>query len=145
MIDHENAEAQAHQYCGLGLLLLPRAGNQGANDLLVIENAGNLICRASYDLGENLRVVICSVAEGAEKPIKYRVMFHEANVVLLNKIDLAATSGVDLGELEKNVWEVNPKAAVFAVSCKTGAGLDGWLAWLRDAIESRNIATAARA
>jgi hydrogenase nickel incorporation protein HypB len=114
-------------------------------DLLVIENVGNLICPASYDLGESLRVVICSVAEGAEKPKKYPVMFHKANVVLLNKTDLAAASGVDLRELETNVREVNPKAAVFAVSCKTGVGIDGWLAWLRDAIESRKMATAARA
>jgi hydrogenase nickel incorporation protein HypB len=113
-------------------------------DLLVIENVGNLICPASYDLGESLRVVICSVAEGAEKPKKYPVMFHKADVVLLNKTDLATASGVDLRELETNVREVNPKATVFAVSCKTGAGLDAWVAWLRDAIASRSIAAAAR-
>jgi len=113
-------------------------------DLLVIENVGNLICPASYDLGESLRVVICSVAEGAEKPKKYPVMFHKADVVLLNKTDLAAASGVDLRELETNVREVNPKATVFAVSCKSGAGLDNWLAWLRGAIESCTTADVAR-
>jgi hydrogenase nickel incorporation protein HypB len=113
-------------------------------DLLVIENVGNLICPASYDLGESLRVVICSVAEGAEKPKKYPVMFHKADVVLLNKTDLATASGVDLRELETNVREVNPKATVVAVSCKTGAGLDAWVAWLRDAIASRSIAAAPR-
>src|SRR5208283_2985638 len=113
-------------------------------DLLVIENVGNLICPASYDLGESLRVVICCVAEGAEKPKKYAVMFHKADVVLLNKTDLAAASGVDLRELEKNVREVNAKATVFAVSCKTGLGLDAWVAWLRDAIASRRIAEGAR-
>jgi len=113
-------------------------------DLLVIENVGNLICPASYDLGESLRVVICCVAEGAEKPKKYPVMFHRADVVLLNKTDLAEASGVDLRELETNVREVNPKAMVFAVSCKTGVGLDAWLAWLGDAIASRSIAAAAR-
>jgi hydrogenase nickel incorporation protein HypB len=113
-------------------------------DLLVIENVGNLICPASYDLGESLRVVICSVAEGAEKPKKYPVMFHKADVVLMNKTDLAAASGVDLRELETNVREVNPKTTVFAVSCKTGVGLDAWLAWLADAIASRSIAAAAR-
>jgi len=111
-------------------------------DLLVIENVGNLICPASYDLGESLRVVICSVAEGAEKPKKYPVMFHKADVVLLNKTDLATASGVDLRELETNVREVNLKATVFAVSCKTGVGLDAWVAWLRDAIASRCIAAA---
>jgi hydrogenase nickel incorporation protein HypB len=113
-------------------------------DLLVIENVGNLICPASYDLGESLRVVICSVAEGAEKPKKYPVMFHKADVVLLNKTDLATASGVNLRELETNVREVNPKATVVAVSCKTGAGLDAWVAWLRDAIASRSIAAAPR-
>ena len=106
-------------------------------DLLVIENVGNLICPASYDLGETLRVVICSVAEGPEKPKKYPVMFHRANVVLLNKTDLASASGVDLQELETNVREVNPNATVFPVSCKTGAGLDMWLEWLRQAIMTR--------
>src|SRR5271157_3290635 len=106
-------------------------------DLLVIENVGNLICPASYDLGESLRVVICSVAEGPEKPKKYPVMFHRANVVLLNKTDLASASGVDLQELETNVREVNPNATVFPVSCKTGAGLDMWLEWLRQAIMTR--------
>jgi len=108
-------------------------------DLLVIENVGNLICPASYDLGENLRVVICSAAEGAEKPKKYPVMFHKANVVLLNKTDLAAASGVDLRELEKNVREVNPGATVFPLSCKTGAGLEMWLEWLRQAVLARPL------
>ena len=113
-------------------------------ELLVIENVGNLICPASYDLGESLRVVICSVAEGAEKPKKYPVMFHKADVVIVNKSDLDTASGVDLRELETNVREVNPKAIVFAVSCKTGAGLDAWFAWLQDVIASRRIGAAAR-
>jgi hydrogenase nickel incorporation protein HypB len=113
-------------------------------DLLVIENVGNLICPASYDLGESIRVVLCSVAEGAEKPKKYPVMFHKAGVVLLNKTDLAAASGVDLRELRTNVREVNPKAAIFELSCRTGVGLDAWVGWLEDAIESRSVAAIAR-
>ena len=111
-------------------------------DLLFIENVGNLICPASYDLGETLRVVVCSVAEGAEKPKKYPVMFHKTNVVLLNKTDLAAPSGAELEELEKNVREVNPRATVFPVSCKTGAGLEMWFEWLRQAIITRGILAA---
>jgi hydrogenase nickel incorporation protein HypB len=110
-------------------------------DLLVIENVGNLICPASYDLGEHLRIVICSVAEGVEKPKKYPVMFNKADVVLLNKADLAGASGVDLIELETNVRQVNPMAEVFTISCKTGAGLESWVAWLRNAIASRTAAT----
>jgi hydrogenase nickel incorporation protein HypB len=113
-------------------------------DLLVIENVGNLTCPASYDLGESVRVVICSAAEGADKPKKYPVMFHKADVVLLNKTDLAAASGVDLQELETNVNEVNPTATVLPVSCKTGVGIDSWIAWLCDALASRGSAAEAR-
>lgn len=102
--------------------------------LLIIENVGNLICPASYDLGERFRVVLCSVAEGAEKPKKYPVMFNKADVVILNKADLAAASGVDLKELERNVREVNPGAKVFTLSCRTGIGFDSWFDWLAGAI-----------
>jgi hydrogenase nickel incorporation protein HypB len=108
-----------------------------ALDLLLIENVGNLICPASYDLGEDFRVVIASASEGAEKPKKYPVMFNKSDVVLLNKADLAAMSGVDLSELEGNVRDVNPKALIFRVSCRTGDGLDLWINWLRHAVASR--------
>jgi hydrogenase nickel incorporation protein HypB len=112
-------------------------------DLLVIENVGNLICPASFDLGESLRVVVCSVAEGPEKPKKYPVMFNKAQVVLINKIDLAEASGADLRELTKNVREVNPQATIFALSSKTGEGLDAWTNWLKQAIEVRALAAMA--
>ena len=104
-------------------------------DLLVIENVGNLICPASFDLGESLRVVICSVAEGPEKPKKYPVMFNKANVVLINKIDLAEASGVDLKELTANVREVNPRATIFALSSRTGEGMTAWTNWLQQAVK----------
>jgi len=128
--------------CHLDARMIARALTEFSTqdfDLIFIENVGNLICPASYDLGENLRVVICSLAEGAEKPKKYPVMFHKADVVLLNKMDLATASGVDPGELEKNVREVSPKATVFPVSCKTGEGLDMWREWLRQAIIARAL------
>ena len=114
-------------------------------DLLVIENVGNLICPASFDLGESLRVVVCSVAEGPEKPKKYPVMFYKADVVLVNKIDLAEASGADLRELTKNVREVNPQATIFALSSKTGEGLDAWTNWLKQAVEVRALAAMASA
>ncbi len=128
--------------CHLDARMIARALTEFSTqdfDLIFIENVGNLICPASYDLGENLRVVICSLAEGAEKPKKYPVMFHKADVVLLNKMDLATASGVDPRELEKNVREVSPKATVFPVSCKTGEGLDMWREWLRQAIIARAL------
>jgi hydrogenase nickel incorporation protein HypB len=109
-------------------------------DLLVIENVGNLICPASFDLGERLRVVICSVAEGPEKPKKYPVMFNKANVVLINKIDLAEASGVDVEELLTNVREVNPHATIFALSSRTGEGMPAWTDWLQQAVATRSSA-----
>jgi hydrogenase nickel incorporation protein HypB len=114
-------------------------------DLLVIENVGNLICPASFDLGESLRVVVCSVAEGPEKPKKYPVMFNKANVVLINKIDLATASGVDVKELAANVQEVSPHAVIFELSSRTGEGLDGWTKWLQHAVEVHAAASLASA
>jgi len=103
-------------------------------DLLVIENVGNLICPASFDLGEGLRVVVCSVAEGPEKPRKYPVMFNKAEVVLINKIDLAEASGVDVKELMANVRAVNPNATIFALSSRTGEGMAAWTDWLQQSV-----------
>jgi hydrogenase nickel incorporation protein HypB len=104
-------------------------------DLLIIENVGNLICPASFDLGEGLRVVVCSVAEGPEKPRKYPVMFNKADVVLINKIDTANAS--DLVELASSVRQVNPRADIFALSARTGEGLTAWTKWLQRAIDVR--------
>jgi hydrogenase nickel incorporation protein HypB len=109
-------------------------------DVLVIENVGNLICPASFDLGEGLRIVLCSVAEGADKPKKYPVMFHKADVILVNKTDLAEASGVDLTELKDNVRQVNPTAAIIALSCRTGDGVEVWFEWLQHAVETRRVA-----
>lgn len=100
-------------------------------DLLVIENVGNLVCPAEFDLGEGARVMVYSTVEGAEKPKKYPVMFHAAEVVLLNKVDLLPYAGVSLEELARNVREVNPRAEIFPVSCRTGEGIEEWVDWLR--------------
>jgi hydrogenase nickel incorporation protein HypB len=114
-------------------------------DLLFIENVGNLICPPSYYLGEDLRVVICSVVEGADKPKKYPVMFNKADVVVLNKTDLIEYSGADLQTLTTNVREVSPLARIFALSCRTGQGMEGWLDWLRQAIAGRASVASAKA
>jgi hydrogenase nickel incorporation protein HypB len=103
----------------------------GGLDLLVIENVGNLVCPAEFDLGEGVRVMVYSTVEGADKPKKYPVMFHAAEVVLLNKVDLLPYAGVSLEELTRNVREVNPRAEIFPVSCRTGEGIEAWVAWLR--------------
>jgi hydrogenase nickel incorporation protein HypB len=103
-------------------------------DVLFIENVGNLVCPAEFALGEDLKIMVYSTVEGAEKPKKYPLMFHEAEAVILNKIDLLPYSGVSLEELTRNVREVNPWAPIFPVSCRTGEGLGNWINWLRTQI-----------
>jgi hydrogenase nickel incorporation protein HypB len=100
-------------------------------DVLFIENVGNLVCPAEFELGEDLKIMVFSTVEGAEKPKKYPLMFHEAEAVILNKIDLLPYSGVSLDELMRNVREVNPWAPIFPVSCRTGEGVTDWVDWLR--------------
>ena len=99
-------------------------------DLLVIENVGNLVCPASYDLGEDLRVVLLSVTEGEDKPLKYPPMFQSADVVIVSKIDLASACDYDRQTALVNLRRVAPKAQVFETSAKTGEGMDAWLSFL---------------
>jgi len=100
-------------------------------DLLFIENVGNLICPAAWDLGTAASVVVASVPEGHDKPYKYPGMFAAADVVLLNKADLLAYFDFDLAFFERGLRMVNPQAPLFVVSCRNGEGLEAWVAWLR--------------
>ena len=99
-------------------------------DLLFIENVGNLVCPAEFDLGADLAVVVASAPEGHDKPYKYPGMFAAADVVLLNKADVAPVFDFDLDFFRRGVQMVNPNAPLFVASCKTGAGMDDWVAWL---------------
>ncbi len=99
-------------------------------DVLFIENVGNLVCPAEFNLGEDLRAMVYSAVEGVDKPKKYPLMFYKADAVLLNKIDLIPYAGVELGELRSNVFEVNPRATIFPISCRSGEGLEAWTEWL---------------
>ena len=108
-------------------LLQPAAGT-----LLVIENVGNLVCPALFDLGESARVVIFSVTEGEDKPLKYPHMFSRADVLLLSKIDLLPHLRVDLALMIDNALRVNPRLKIFPLSAYSGEGLDAWYGWLRD-------------
>jgi hydrogenase nickel incorporation protein HypB len=99
-------------------------------DFLVIENIGNLICPATFDLGEHARAVVFSVTEGDDKPLKYPKIFADADLVVVNKIDLVDHTDCDLSRIEKNIAEVNPKAKPLFTSARTGEGLDTWLDWL---------------
>lgn len=111
--------------------------------LLFIENVGNLVCPAEFNLGEDLKVMVFSTVEGAEKPKKYPLMFHEADAVILNKIDLLPYAGVSMEELTRNVEEVNPTAPIFPISCRTGEGVAAWVEWLCSRIDKPAIAKAA--
>jgi hydrogenase nickel incorporation protein HypB len=99
-------------------------------DLLFIENVGNLVCPAVYDLGQAANVVALSVTEGEDKPLKYPVMFRKADLVLLTKIDLLPYLDLDVGALRDALARTMPGAALLPVSAKTGEGIDAWLAWL---------------
>ncbi len=102
--------------------------------LLVIENVGNLVCPAVYDLGESARVVLLSVTEGEDKPLKYPVMFRSAQVVVVNKMDIAEAAGFDHETALHNIRRAAPGAVVFEVSAKTGQGMDAWYRYLEQAL-----------
>jgi len=95
-------------------------------DLLIIENVGNLVCPASFDLGEAVRVVLHSVTEGEDKPLKYPPMFHSADVVIVTKTDMTAAAGFDRELALKNIRQASPRAKIFELSARTGEGIQAW-------------------
>jgi hydrogenase nickel incorporation protein HypB len=112
-------------------------------DLLVIENVGNLVCPAEFKVGEDVRVMVSSVTEGEDKPLKYPLMFRTCDLVLVNKIDLLDHLDYDLDQFLYNVDQVNPGARRMLVSARTGEGIDAWRGWLADvAARSREEALA---
>jgi hydrogenase nickel incorporation protein HypB len=108
-----------------------------AIDVLFIENIGNLICPAEYELGEHKRVIVLSLTEGEDKPTKYPVAFRNADILLVNKIDLLAHLDLDLELLLANSKKINPNMQVHKISAKTGTGMDSWLEWMRKEVRSR--------
>jgi hydrogenase nickel incorporation protein HypB len=107
-------------------------------DFLFIENVGNLVCPASYDLGEDLRLVLLSVTEGEDKPLKYPTIFNTADVAIITKADLAAAVEFDAAAAEANIQRVRPGMQTMTVSTKTGAGISEWLAFLMATAGGRN-------
>ena len=99
-------------------------------DLLIVENIGNLVCPAEFDMGENLRIVVLSVTEGEDKPLKYPLMFRVCHAALLNKIDLLPYLDYDREAAVQNILKVNPQMPVFEISAKTEDGFDSWIEWL---------------
>jgi hydrogenase nickel incorporation protein HypB len=106
-------------------------------DLVLIENVGNLVCPAEFDVGEHARAMVFSVTEGEEKPLKYPVMFRSADVVLINKVDLLPHLDFDLDAFVDNLRAVNPSVLTLQVSARTGEGLDRWVDWLTAQVAER--------
>lgn len=113
--------------------------NLSNHGLLFIENVGNLVCPSAFDLGEAHKVVILSVTEGEDKPIKYPDMFRAADLMILNKIDLLPHLDFDSEQCIRYAKQVNPKLKVLSLSAKTGEGLDNWLKWLKAELELQCI------
>lgn len=106
-------------------------------DLVFLENVGNLVCPAEFEVGADLRVMILSVPEGDDKPLKYPLMFRISDCLLVNKIDTAEVFDFDLEQCKENVAPLNEGIMIIPISAKTGEGIDEWITWLREEIESR--------
>jgi len=106
-------------------------------EMLMIENVGNLVCPASFDLGEDFKVSLLSVTEGEDKPLKYPQMFRASEIMLINKIDLLPYVRFDVARCREYAERVHPGIKVFEVSCYSGEGLDQWYAWLKEQVAGK--------
>lgn len=132
--------------CHLDARMIERAlsdWNLNEVDLLLIENVGNLVCPSSYDLGETAKLVILSVTEGDDKPLKYPSIFFKSQLMILNKIDLLPHVRFDIDAAEQNARQIHGSMEILRVSCQTREGLDGWFAWLRRMREISPVSAAA--
>ena len=107
-----------------------------ATDLMIIENVGNLVCPVEFDLGEHMKVAVLSVTEGDDKPSKYPQLFSAAGVLIVNKIDLLPYVDCDLDRIHDTCRRLNPGIEIFDLSCRTGQGVDQWVAWLENWVKS---------
>ncbi len=105
-------------------------------DLVIIENVGNLVCPAEFDTGAHKNVMILSVPEGDDKPLKYPLMFSVCDLLLVNKIDYLSLSDFDMAALRRRALSLNPRITILEVSCKTGAGIKGWIDWLKSEVKA---------
>jgi hydrogenase nickel incorporation protein HypB len=126
--------------CHLAAHVIEKAADDiglDAVELLIIENVGNLVCPAEFDIGEDVRVVILSVTEGEDKPVKYPTMFRLCDAVLLNKIDLLPYLDYDKAKAVGFIHQVHPGVPVFEISARTADGMDAWIDWLKAKIGSK--------
>jgi len=108
--------------------------NLDALDLVIVENIGNLVCPAEFDTGARRNVMILSVPEGDDKPLKYPLMFTVCDALVVNKIDYLAVADFDTTLLKERVLKLNPNIRIFEVSCKTGEGIPAWVDWLKEGV-----------
>ncbi len=99
-------------------------------DMLIIENVGNLVCPAEFKVGEDMKMMVLSITEGHDKPLKYPLMFRESSALVLNKIDLLPYMNTDMNKVRNDSMALNPKLKIFEVSCASGAGIETWATWL---------------
>jgi hydrogenase nickel incorporation protein HypB len=109
-------------------------------DLLIIENVGNLVCPADFNLGEHEKVMILSVTEGDDKPAKYPLMFQITSVLLVNKVDLLPYIDCDMEKIRERARQLNAGQEIFEISCRTGEGIDSWLSWVERKVEEKRHA-----
>ncbi len=114
-----------------------RGGLEGLDldgiNVLIVENVGNLVCPAEFNIGEDHKAMVVSVTEGDDKPLKYPLMFQVSSVLLLNKIDILPYTEFDMDKFKKNAHKVNPRLNIMEMSCRTGEGLDAWFKWIEKA------------
>ncbi len=118
-----------------GIHRLSHDYNPAGFDLVFVENVGNLVCPAEFEVGEHAKVALLSVTEGEDKPLKYPLMFQEADCLLVTKMDLAPYLDIDLERLVANVRQMNPQVEILPVSAKTGEGLEAWYNWVRSQVK----------
>ena len=113
-----------------GIHQLSQQLNPNQLDLVLVENVGNLVCPAEFEVGEHAKVALLSVTEGEDKPLKYPIMFQEADCLLISKIDLVPYLEIDIERMEANIRQINPTAKILQISAKTGQGLEEWFNWI---------------
>ena len=123
-----------------GIHRLAHEYNPSEFELVLVENVGNLVCPAEFEVGEHAKVALLSVTEGEDKPLKYPVMFQEADCLLITKMDLAPHLDVDVNRIAANVRQMNPDCLIIPISAKTGEGLETWFEWLRSQSDRSFIA-----
>jgi hydrogenase nickel incorporation protein HypB len=122
-----------------GIHRLAHEYNPSEFDLVFVENVGNLVCPAEFEVGEHAKVALLSVTEGEDKPLKYPIMFREADCLLITKMDLAPHLEIDLKRIEANIRQINPNVAIIPVSAKTGEGLETWLNWVTSQVTVKRV------